>query len=102
MASKFEDYSSELLGDLNLHCSEVREEKNVWDERARTIQDDVELRRSLKKPEQLNKSRVYVYKLFLKSGKNNLLLDVGCETDYSQFPWRISSILLLASTFQKQ
>ena len=57
----------------------MSEEKNVWDERARTVQDDVELRGPLKNPiKQLNKSRTYVYKLFKKSGKSNLLFDVGC------------------------
>ena len=59
--------------------SEVREEKNVWDERARTIQNDVEVRGPLKNPAmRVKKTRTYLHKLFKKSGKNNLLLDVGC------------------------
>jgi len=70
-----------------LDYSEVREEKNVWDEKARTIQDDIELRGRLKNPmAQLNKSRTYIYKLFKKSGKNNLLLDVGCGNGLFTIP----------------
>jgi ubiquinone/menaquinone biosynthesis C-methylase UbiE len=62
-----------------LDYNEVREEKNVWSEKARIIQDDIELRGSLKNPiTQLNKSRAYIYKLFKKNKKNDLLLDLGC------------------------
>ena len=72
---------------LNLDCSEIEKEKDIWDGRARTIQDDIELRGSLKNPiAQLNKSRAYVYKLFRKSGKNNLLLDVGCGNGLFTIP----------------
>jgi len=57
----------------------MKEEKKVWDDKARTMQDDIELRGSLKNPVgQLIKSRTYVHKLFKKSGKKNLLLDIGC------------------------
>lgn len=58
---------------------EVKKEKSQWDEKARTIQDEVELRGHLKNPvKQVNKSRRTIYKTFEKSGKRNLLLDVGC------------------------
>ncbi|MEM2994505.1 MAG: class I SAM-dependent methyltransferase [Candidatus Bathyarchaeia archaeon] len=57
----------------------IIEEKNAWDDRARTIQDDIELRGTLKNPiKQVNKSRKAIYKIFRKSQKRRLLLDIGC------------------------
>jgi len=64
---------------LNLDYSEVREEKNVWDERARTVQDDINVRGTLKNPiKRVKKNIAQIHKVFNRSGKNNLLLDVGC------------------------
>jgi len=58
---------------------EIKGEKNSWDERARSIQDEIELRGPLKNPtKRLNKSRRNIYKILKKNGKHNLLLDVGC------------------------
>lgn len=64
---------------MNSHYDGIREEKDSWNERARTIQDDIEVRGPLKNPiKRLKKSRAYIYKLFKESGKSNLLLDIGC------------------------
>lgn len=58
---------------------EIKKEKSVWDEKARTTEDDIELRGHLKNPvKRVNKSRRAIYKILEKSGKRNLLLDVGC------------------------
>ncbi|MEM2972323.1 MAG: class I SAM-dependent methyltransferase [Candidatus Bathyarchaeia archaeon] len=57
----------------------IMEEKNAWDERARTIEDDIELRGTLKNPiKRVNKSRKAIGKIFKKVKKRRLLLDVGC------------------------
>lgn len=72
-----EGWKFRLRGTLNYR--EIEEEKRLWDEKAETIKDDVELRGSLKNPlAQLRKSRFQIYKFFQKSRNNRFLLDVGC------------------------
>lgn len=64
---------------MAISYDEIEKERNTWDGRARSIQDDVELRGRLKNPvKRVNKSRRAIHKILKKSGKRNLLLDVGC------------------------
>jgi len=62
-----------------LDYKEIEEEKRLWDEKAETVKDDVELRGPLKNPlAQLEKSNSQICKFFQKSRNNRFLLDVGC------------------------
>lgn len=74
---KLRNWEIKVCGTLDY--KEIEEEKRLWDEKAETIKDDVELRGSLKNPlAQLQKSRSQIRKFFLKSKNKRFLLDVGC------------------------
>lgn len=67
------------LKELKMDYPEIDDEKKMWDERAKTTEDDIALRGSLKNPiVQLEKSRSQICKFFKKSGNNRFLIDVGC------------------------
>lgn len=70
-----------------LDYKELEEEKQLWDKRAQTIKNDIELRGPLKNPSiRLRKSTSQIRKFFQKSKNNRFLLDVGCGNGLFTIP----------------
>ncbi|MEM3730875.1 MAG: class I SAM-dependent methyltransferase [Candidatus Bathyarchaeia archaeon] len=67
--------------------NEIKEEKRSWDEKAKTVKDEIELRGALKNSAaQLGRSIAQICRFFGGGGSKNLFLDVGCGNALFTFP----------------
>jgi ubiquinone/menaquinone biosynthesis C-methylase UbiE len=68
-----------MVNDLNMGYKEIENARVEYDERARNVNDDFQIRGSLRNPiKRIRKSRLYIWNFFRQAPSKERFLDVGC------------------------